>query len=200
MNQYFTKRYEPFRRDIHVKVDLSNYATKADLKIATRIDTSKLALKSNLANLKAEVNKIDGDKFKNVPVELSKLSNVVNNDFVQKIVYDKLVAKVSNIDTSGFVLKTKPDTDKSELEKKVPDTSVIVKKAIYNAEIIDIENKIPPISGLATNSALTAVENKIHDTSNLVQKQIMIQKLMKSKIKLLIMIMINILLLQNLIS
>ena len=58
------------------------------------------------------------DKLKTVPLDLSKPSNVVNNDVVKKAVYDKLVAKVNNIDTSGFVLKTKYDTDKSELEKK----------------------------------------------------------------------------------
>ena len=66
-----------------------------------------------------------------------KLSNVVKNDVVKKDVYDKLVAKVNNIDTSGFVLKTKYDTDKSELENKIPDTSGLVKKTECNAKIID---------------------------------------------------------------
>ena len=126
MSQYFRKPYEPFGGDINVNVDLSNYATKADLKNATRIDTSKLALKSNLANLKAKVDKIDVDKLKTVPVDLSKLSNVINN-VVKKAVYDKLVAKVDSIDISGFVLKIKYDTDKSELEKKT-NTSGLVKK------------------------------------------------------------------------
>ena len=64
---------------------------------------------------------------------MSKLSDVVKNDVVKKTVYDKLVAKVNNIDTSGFVLKTKYDTDKSELENKIPDTSGLVKKTDYNA-------------------------------------------------------------------
>ena len=63
-----------------------------------------------------------------VPVELSKLSDVVKNDVVKKDVYDELVAKVNSIDTSGFVLKTKYDLDKSELEKKIPDTSVVLLK------------------------------------------------------------------------
>ena len=58
-------------------------------------------------------------KLKTVPVDLSKLSNVVNNDVVKKTVYDKLVAKINNIDISGFILKTKYDTDKSELEIKI---------------------------------------------------------------------------------
>ena len=63
-----------------------------------------------------------------VPVDLSKLSDVVKNDVVKKTAYDKLVAKVNSIDTSGFVLKTKYDTDKSELENKIPDTTGLVKK------------------------------------------------------------------------
>ena len=117
------------------------------------------------------------DKLKTVSIDLSKLSNVVNNDVVKKIVYDKLVPKVNNIDTSGFVLKTKYGKDKSDLEKKISDTdkkildtSRLVKKTDYNAKISEIENKIPSIRGLDTNSALTAVENKIPNVSNLVKK------------------------------
>ena len=70
---------------------MSNYASKTDLKNATGIDTSNLALKSNLASLKTEVDKIDVDKLKTDPTDLSKLSNVVNNDVVKNIEYDKLV-------------------------------------------------------------------------------------------------------------
>ena len=99
---------------------------------------------------------------------LSKLSNAVNNEVVKKTVYDKLIAKANNIDTNGFVLKTKYDTDKLDLEKKIsnadkkiPDTSGLVKKTDCNAKTIEIENKVPSISGLAANSALTTVENKI---------------------------------------
>ena len=66
----------------------------------------------------------------------------------------KLVAKVNNIDTSGFVLKTKYDTDKSELENKISDTSGLVKKTDYNTKISKIEGKIPDISNLATKTAL----------------------------------------------
>ena len=77
-----------------------------------------------------------------VPVYLSKLSDVVKNDVVKKDVYDKLVAKVNNIDTSGFVLKTKYDTDRSELENKTPDTTGLVKKTDYNAKVTGIEGKI----------------------------------------------------------
>ena len=77
MSQYFPKPYEPFGGDINVKVDLSNYATKADIKNISHVDISNFALKTNLANLKTEVNKLDIDKLVSVPVDLSKLSDVV---------------------------------------------------------------------------------------------------------------------------
>ena len=170
MSRYFPKLYEPFGGDINVKVDLLNYATKADIKNISRVDTSSFALKTNLAHLKTEVDKLDIDKLVPVPVDLSKLSDVVKNDVVKKGVYNKLVTKVDNIDTSGFALKTKYDTDKSELENKVPDTSGLVKKTDYNTKITEIEGKIPAISNLATKTALTCVENKIPSVSNLVKK------------------------------
>ena len=112
MSQYFPKPYEPFGGDINVKVYLSNYATKTDLKNVTHVDTSSFALKTNLASLKTEVDKLDIDKLAPVPVDLSKLSDVVKNDVVKKTVYDKLVAKVNSIDTSEFVLKNKYNADK----------------------------------------------------------------------------------------
>ena len=80
--------------------------------------------------------------------------------------YDKLVAKADNIDTSDFVLKTKYNTDKTELEKKIPNVTDFVKKA----KLTELENKIPDVSSLATKTALTAVENQILDVSSLVKK------------------------------
>ena len=138
MSQYFPKPYEPFWQDISIKVDLSNYATKTDLKNATGIGTSKQAANSDLVSLKADVDKLDIDKLIHVPVDLNKLSDVVLNDVVKKSVYDKLVAKVNNIDTSGFALKTKHDTDKLDLEKKISDISLLVKKLDYNAKITEL--------------------------------------------------------------
>ena len=170
MGQYFPEPYEPFGGDINVKVDLSNYTTKADIKNISHVDTSNYALKTNLANLKTEIDKSDIDKLVPVPVDLSKLSDVVKNNVFIKDVYDKLVTKVNSIDTSGFVLKTKYDTDKSELENKIPDTSGFVKKTDYNTKITKIEGTIPDVSGLATKTALTSVENKILDVSSLVKK------------------------------
>ena len=107
MSQYFPKPYEPFGGDINVKVDLSKYAIKKDIKNITHVDTSNFALKTNVPNLKTEVDKLDIDKLKGlpnnlsilktkvdklyidklapVPADLSKLSNVVNNKVVKKL-------------------------------------------------------------------------------------------------------------------
>ena len=87
---------------------------------------------------------------------MSKLGDVVKNDVVKKAVYDKLAAKVNNIDTSNFTLKTKYQTGKTELEKKIPDVTDVVKKS----KLTELENKIPDISSLATKTALAAVGNK----------------------------------------
>ena len=84
MSQYFPKLYETFSGDINVKVDLSNYATKPETKNISHVDTSSFALKTNLANLKSEVDKLDIDKLGPVPTDLSKLSNVVKYDVVKK--------------------------------------------------------------------------------------------------------------------
>ena len=127
MSQYFPKPFRSFGGNVNVKVDLSNYATKTDLKNITHIDTSSFALKTNLASLKTEVDKLDIDKLAPVPTDLSKLGDVVKND-VKKTVYDKLAAKKNNIDTSDFVLKTKYQIDKTELEKKTPAVTDFVKK------------------------------------------------------------------------
>ena len=108
-----------------------------------------------------------------------------------------MVEKANNIDTSVFVLKTKYMVDKTELEKKCPDGSNLVKKA----KLTEIGNKISDVSILATKTALTTVENKISNVSNLVKKkkQTVIQKLLKLKRNLLTIIMTNILQLQSLI-
>ena len=129
MSQYFPKPFNSlFGDNIKVNTDLSNYATKSALKNVTQVDTSSFALKTNLADPKTEVDKLDIDKLAPVPVDLSKLSDVVKNDVVKKTVYGKLVTKVNNIDTSDFVLKAKYNTHKAELENKISDTSDLVKK------------------------------------------------------------------------
>ena len=90
MSQYFPKPCEPVGGDINIKVHLSNYATQADIENISHVDTWNFELKANLANLKTEVDKLDIDKLVPVPVDLSKLSDAVENDVVKKDVYDKL--------------------------------------------------------------------------------------------------------------
>ena len=167
MSKYFLKPYKSFGKN-NAKVYLSNYATKTDIKNISHVDTSSFALKTNLATLKTEVEKLDIDKLVPVATDFSKLSNVVKIDVVKKD--DKLVTKVNNINTSDFVLKTKYDTDKSKLENKIPDTRGLVKKRDYNTKITEIEGKTPNVSDLATKAALTTVGNKIPDFSDLVKK------------------------------
>ena len=117
--------------------------------------------------------------------------------------YDKLVAKENNFDTSGFVLKTKYNTDKSYLEKKIrdadkkiPNISEVIRKLDNNAKINEIENKLPSIAGLATNAALTTVENKIPDVSILSKRKIIMQKYQTLKINILLLRLITIRLLK----
>ena len=97
---------------------------------------------------------------------MSKLSDVVKNNVVKKAVYDKLIAQVNNINTSAFVLKTKYQTAKTELENKIPDATDFVKKT----KLTELENKIPHVSSLAAKPVLTAIENKIPSVSTLVKK------------------------------
>ena len=194
-SQYFPKPFRSFGEIISDKVDLSNYTTKTDLKNIAHVDTSSFALKTNLASLKSEVDKLDIDKLAPVSVDLSKLSDVVKNDVVKKAVYDKLVARVNSIDTSNFVLKTIYQTDKAELENKTPDVSNLVKKA----KLTELENKIPDVSGLLTKTALAAIENKIPSVSSLVKKTDYDTKITELRRNLLIIIMTNMLLHQSLI-
>ena len=153
--------YKNSSNNVKVELDLTNYATKTDLKNITHVDVSSFASKTNLAALKTEVDKIDVDKLKTTPTDLAKLSNVVKNDVVKKTGYNAKVTsiegqiagitknsidnladitKLKAVDTSNFVLKTKLASDVTNLENKI-DT---------------IDKKIPNISGLATKTSLNA--------------------------------------------
>ena len=126
---------------------------------------------TNLNNLKSKVHKFDVDKLIPVPVNLSKLSDVVKNDVIKKDVYK---AKIKNI------------------EDKITEITNLTTKTTLNDETNKVKGEIPNITNLATKTSLNAVENKIRSVSNLVKKTIT-QKLLILKIKLLIMIMINML-------
>ena len=168
MSEYFL---EPkcSRGRVKVELDLSNYATKADLKNGAGVHTSKSVknvdlpnldveklgidklknLPTNLSSLKIKVGKLDVDKVVPVPVDLHKLSGLVKNDVVIKDVYN---AKIKNI------------------EDKIPDITNLTTTTTLNAKINEVKNEIHNIKNLAETTALTAVENKISNVNNLVKK------------------------------
>ena len=168
MSQYFPKPFRSFGRNINVKVDLSNYVTKEDIKNISHVDTSSFALKTILANLKTEVDKLDINKLTPVPTDLSKLSNVVKNDIIKKTDYNAKTTEIENKipDISNLATKTKLDT----VENKIPHTSNLAKKTDYIAKIVDIESKTPDVTILATKTALITVENEISNVSGLATK------------------------------
>ena len=171
MSQYFPKPDEPFGWDINVKVDLSDYATKTDIKNISHFNTSSFVLESNLAGSKTEVNKLDIDKLKILPNNLSNLK-----DKVDKLNIDKLVpvavdlSKLINVVENDVVRKTEYNAKIKNIEDKRPDITNLATKIILNTKISEAKNEIPSIFGLATTSALIAVENKIPSVSNLVKK------------------------------
>ena len=168
MSQYFTKPYRSHGGDIKVKLYLSNYATKTDLKNVTHVDVSSLASKTNLASLKTEVDKLDIPKLSTVPADLVKLSNVVKNDVVKKTEYNSLKTKVDSIDTINFVSRTKHEKDGSDFEdkiskidNKIPDVSDLVKKKTdFNAKVPEIEGNIPSISRVLR---INTINSKVSD-------------------------------------
>ena len=135
MSQYFPKPFRRFGGNINVKVDLSNYATKTDLKNVTHVDTLSFARKTNLASIETEVTKLDIDKLAPVLVDLSKLSDVVKNDVVKNTVHDKLVTKVNNINNS---LATK--TALTTVENKISSVcSLVIKKQNMTQKLLKLK-------------------------------------------------------------
>ena len=189
MSKYFLP-YKNSSENIKVELDLSNYATKKYIKDITHIDPSSYALKTNLAALNTEVDKIDIDKLKTVPVDLAQLSNVVKIDTVKKTAYNTLKTKVDAIETSGFVTRTnyKFEKDIKDLDVKIPDVSVLATKSSVTYLITEAENKIdkvdkkiPDISGLTSKTALTAVENKMPDVTGFVKQSDYVTKITSTK-------------------
>ena len=179
---YKMSYYPPYKsssNNIKVELDSTNYATKNDLKNITHVDVSSFASKTNLAALKTEVDKIDTDKLKTVPVDLAKLTNAVENDLVKKTIYNAKVTNIESqiagvtkntldnlgdmtklkaIDTSSFVLKTKLASDVTTLENKI-DT---VDKKILNINELAAKNSLASYLQTALfNSKVTEIENKI---------------------------------------
>ena len=156
MSQYFPPYRTPME-NVKVEIDLANYATKDEIKNITHVDVSSYALKTNLAALKTEVDKIDTDKLKTVPVDLAKLTNAVDNDVVKKTDYN---TKVSNIESQiAGINKNALDNldDIKKLKQSTPNVSTLVTKTKFTADVNDLDDKIdkadkkiPDISGLAT--------------------------------------------------
>ena len=171
ISQYFPKLYEPFGRGINVKDDLSNCSTKTNVKNITHVDTSGFALKTNLANLKTEVDKLDIDKLKSLPNNLSNLKSKVDKLDIDKLVPVPVdLSKLTNVVKNEVVKKTEYNTKIKNIEDKIPDISNLAPKTILNTKINEIKDEIPNIKGLATTSAFTAVENEIPSINNLVKK------------------------------
>ena len=166
MGQYFPP-YNNSSENIKVELDLSNYATKKDIKDIAHVDTSSYAIKTNLAALKTEVDNIDTDKLKTVPNDLAKLSNIVKNDAVKKADYNTLKSKVDGTDTSAFVTRTKFTADTNALNDKI---DKVEKKIPVLTDFVTTARFYHEKNLLATKTALTTVENKIPDVSTLATK------------------------------
>ena len=137
---YKMSYYPPYKsssNNIKVELDLSNYATKDDVKNITHVDVSSYATKANLATLKTEVDKIDVDKLKTVPDDLAKLSDVVKNEVVKK----------TDFSADTYVTRTKFSTDTNALDDKID----------------KVEKKIPNISSLETKRNVTTLVNNLNN-------------------------------------
>ena len=175
MNEYFPRsRKRRFRGDIKVKLDLSNYATKTDLKTVTHVDVSSFASKTNLASLKTEVDKLDIPKLSTVPADLAKLPNKVANDLVEETAFNALEKKVTDNKTGQDNLETTvqsnhltTETSINNLKTKVDgiDLTKYFKKTDYDTKVGSLELKIPDVSGLLPtntfNSKVSELETKI---------------------------------------
>ena len=136
MSTYYPP-YKSSSNNIKVELDLTNYATKTDLKNITHVDVSSYASKTNLSALKSDVDKIDIDKLKTVPDDLAKLSNVVKNEVVKK----------TDFSADNYVARTKFITDTNSLDDKID----------------KVDKKIPDVSGLATKSSTTILIRNLDD-------------------------------------
>ena len=142
MSTYYPP-YKSSSSNIKVELDLTNYATKTDLKNITHVDVSNFASKTNLAAVKTEVDKIDADKLKTVPVDLAKLTNAVGNDLVKKTDYN---AKVTNTDSQiAGVTKNTLDNLGDIKKLKAIDTSCFVLQTKLTADVNTLENKIDTV-------------------------------------------------------
>ena len=158
-----TTYYPPYKsssNNVKVELDLTNYATKTDLKNITHVDVSRFASKTNLAALKTEVDKIDEDELKTTPTDLDRLSNLVKNDVVKKTDYN---TKVTSIEAQIAGLTKNAVDNLADITKlKAIDTNSFVTRTKFSADTNALDDKIDgvekktDISGLATKTSLNA--------------------------------------------
>ena len=159
-SQYFPPYQRSNSSNVNVKLDLSNYAKKDDVKNITHVDVSSFASKTNLAALKTEVDKLDTDKLKTTPTDLAKLTNVVDTELVKKTVYN---AKVTAIESQIAGVTQSATNNLAEITKlKAVDTSNFVTRTKFSADtnslddkIDKVEKKFPDISGFASKTSLS---------------------------------------------
>ena len=215
MEEYFPELHSSGRK-VKIELHVCNYPTKADLKNGRGVDTSNFAKMVDLANLKSDVDKLDVDKLTNALINLNNLKSKLDKLGVDKLVPVPIgCSKLSDVVKNGVVKKVLYNAKIKNIENKTPDITHVATNTTLNAKINEVKgeipssanltttvkNKIPNITNLATTSAFTAVENKTPNVSNIVKKTDYNKKFVKLKIKLLLMmIMVTILLLQNLIS
>ena len=198
MSEYFPKS-KSLGANVKVELDSSNYATKIDLKNVAGVDTSSFAKNFDLASLKINVDNLDIDKLKNISSSLSSLKSKVDKLDVDKLIPAPVdLSKLRNV-VKNDVKKDVCNAKIKNIEDEIPDITNLATKTTVNAKTNEVKGEIPSIFNLATTTALNTVENEIPNVNNLVKKTIT-QNVVKWKRKLLIMIMINILLLQNLMS
>ena len=167
MSEYFPKP-KSLGANVKLELDLSKYATTRDSKNATGRDTSSL---TGLANLKSKVDKTDVDKLKNVPTNSINLkSNAGKLDLDKLVPVPVDLSKLSDVIKNAVVKKDAYNTKMKNIEDKIPDVIVLATNASLNAEINEVKIKIPSITSLDTTAALTNVENKICNVSDLVKK------------------------------
>ena len=140
---YKMSYYPPYKRssnNIKVDLDLTNYATKTDLKNNTHVDVSSFASKTNLAALKTEVDKTDVDKLKTTPIDLDRLSNLVKNNLVKKTDFN---TKVTSIEAQiAGLTKNTVDNSADITKLKAIDTNSFVTRTKFSANTNALVDKI----------------------------------------------------------
>ena len=169
MSEYYTSEKFSVGK-VKNELDLSNYARKTDLKTAPGADTSKFAKKVDLAGLKSNVDKLDNDKFKNVPTNWNNLKSNVD-----KLDVDKLIPVAAELSKLSDVVKND-----------------VAKRKVHNAKLKNMEDKIPDITNLSTNTTLNAKMNEVKielpSVNNLASNASLDVKMNEVKVKYLVLL------------